>query len=74
MKLSCLPLLLIAMLAPAAAPAQTPGAADKGEEAAIAECKAKSDPSILVNYWKTAGRALAALTELENRAKKKASA
>ena len=28
--------------------------ADKGEAAAIAECKAKSDPSILVNYWKTA--------------------
>ncbi len=64
----------------AAATAQQAGAAaDKGEEAAKAECKAKSDPSILVNYWKTAAgvgsRAAAvpadpaALAELESRAK-----
>ena len=44
--------------AQAAAMAQQAGAAaDKGEEAAKAECKAKSDPSILVNYWKTAAGA-----------------
>jgi hypothetical protein len=63
-----------------AAMAQQAGAAaDKGEEAAKAECKAKSDPSILVNYWKTmagvrtppgtAPADPAALAELENRAK-----
>ena len=67
--------------APAAAKAQPAGAAgDKGEEAAQAECKAKSDPSILVNYWKSAagvgsptGAAPAdpaTLAELENRAKR----
>jgi hypothetical protein len=54
------------LLLPQAAMAQ--GAADKGEEAATAACKAKSDPSILVNYWKSAGAA-GALAELENRAK-----
>lgn len=57
---------------PQAAMAQ--GAADKGEAAATAECKAKSDPSILVNYWKTATGAApanpAALAELESRAKR----
>jgi hypothetical protein len=58
--------LAAALLLPQAAMAQ--GAADKGEEAAKAACKAKSDPSILVNYWKTAG-ATAALAELESRAK-----
>jgi len=69
------------LLLPQAALAQQAGAAaDKGEEAAKAECKAKSDPSILVNYWKTAavvrspaGAAPAdpaALAELENRAKR----
>ena len=59
-----------ALLLPQAALAQS--AADKGEAAAIAECKAKSDPSILVNYWKTAGTAPAgaALAELETRAKR----
>jgi hypothetical protein len=49
--------------------AMAQGAADKGEEAAKAECKAKSDPSILVNYWKSAGAA-GALAELENNAKR----
>jgi len=46
-------------------------AADKGEDAAIAECKAKSDPSILVNYWKTAAAPAgpAAVAELESKAK-----
>ena len=60
---------IAALLLPQAALAQ--GAADKGEAAAIAECKAKSDPSILVNYWKTTGTAPAgaALAELEARAK-----
>jgi hypothetical protein len=57
---------IAALLLPQAALAQT--AADKGEAAAIAECKAKSDPSILVNYWKTAAAAGNA-AELENRAK-----
>jgi hypothetical protein len=64
--------LAAALLLPHAAMAQ--GAAGKGEEAATAECKAKSDPSILVNYWKTAIGAApagpAALAELENRAKR----
>ena len=57
------------LLLPQAALAQGADAraADKGEEAAKAECKAKSDPSILVNYWKVA--APAPLAELENRAK-----
>lgn len=63
----------------AATAQQAGGAADKGEEAAKAECKAKSDPSILVNYWKTAAGVHgsagappadpAALAELESRAK-----
>src|SRR5665647_2334264 len=54
---------------PQAAMAQS--AADKAEAAATAECKAKSDPSILVNYWKTAnGAAPAAVAELESRAKR----
>src|SRR5664279_3797925 len=43
---------IAALLLPQAALAQSAG--DKGEEAAKVECKAKSDPSILVNYWKTA--------------------
>lgn len=71
--------LSIVMLLPAAALAQSQapanvqqvGAADKGEETAKAECKAKADPSILVHYW-TAGAAPvnpAALAELENRAR-----
>lgn len=60
---------LAGLLLPQAALAQ--GAADKAEAAAIAECKAKSDPSILVNYWKTAGaRSPVALAELEDRAKR----
>ena len=48
-----------------------PAAADKAEDAAIAECKAKSDPSILVTYWKTAAAPAnqAAVAELENKAK-----
>lgn len=69
------------LLPPQAALAQSADAraADKGEEAAKAECKAKSDPSILVNYWKTAGvRSPAgtapadpvAVAELENSAKR----
>lgn len=63
--------LWLAAVLPQAAMAQ--GAPGKGEEAATAECKAKSDPSILVNYWKTATGApadAAALAELENRAKR----
>jgi hypothetical protein len=68
-------LLLAAVLLSPALQAQAPGAAaDKGEEAAKAECKAKSDPSILVNYWKTAAGAApadaAALAEQENRARR----
>lgn len=60
---------IAALLLPQAALAQS--AVDKGEAAAIAECKAKSDPSILVNYWKTAAaRSPADLAELENRAKR----
>lgn len=80
MKLtSYLPIVMIDILLPAAALGQAPaivqqvGAADKGEELAKAECKAKADPSILVNYWKTAGAAKdnsAAFAELENRAKR----
>ncbi len=70
------------LVLPQAALAQSAGAraVDKGEEAATAECKAKSDPSILVNYWKTAvglrspaGAAPAdpaVSAELENRAKR----
>ena len=69
------------LLLPQAALAQGADAraTDKGEEAARAECKAKSDPSILVNYWKTAAGVRsppgaapadpAALADLENRAK-----
>ena len=64
------------LLLPQAALAQS-AAADKGEEAAKAECKAKSDPSILVNYWKTAagvrspaGATPADPAELENSAKR----
>jgi hypothetical protein len=70
MKLAGALFLLIAMLLlPPAAMAQG-AAADKGEAAATAACKAKSDPSILVDYWKTVQvRAAAELTELENRAK-----
>jgi hypothetical protein len=60
---------IAALLLPQAALAQS--AADKGEPAAVAECKAKSDPSILVNYWKTAAaHSPAELAELENRAKR----
>ena len=63
------------LLLPHAALAQS-AAADKGEEAAKGECKAKSDPSILVNYWKTAGvrspagAKAADPAELENSAKR----
>jgi hypothetical protein len=66
-------LLLAAAQAQAPAIVQQVGAADKAEEAAKAECKVKADPSILINYWKTAGAAPdnpAALAELENRAKR----
>lgn len=77
-----LPQAALAQSAGARAPAMAPqavAAVDKGEEAAKAECKAKSDPSILVNYWKTAGVRSpagaapvdpAALAELENSAKR----
>jgi hypothetical protein len=69
------------LLLPQAALAQSADAqaADKGEEAAKAECKAKSDPSILVKYWTAAGVRSpagaapadpAASAELENRAKR----
>ncbi len=69
MKFARYTLVSIVLLLPHSALAQA--ATDKGEAAATAECKAKSDPSILVNYWKTAGRAdPAALAELENRAKR----
>jgi len=71
MKVSYLPI-AIAIVAILPMPAQQAAAADKGEEAATAECKAKSDPSILVNYWRTvaAGPAsAAALADLESRAK-----
>ena len=69
---------IIGVLLPAAALAQQSnaqqvGVADAREKAAEAECKAKADPSILVNYWKTVAPAPgspAALTELENRAKR----
>lgn len=56
---------LMMLLLPAAAMAQ--GAPNPGEEAAKATCKAKSDPSILINYWKSVGAAGSA-TELANRA------
>jgi hypothetical protein len=60
---------LATVLLPPAALAQS--AADQGEAAATAECKAKSDPSILLNYWKTAGtRSSTASAELENLAKR----
>jgi hypothetical protein len=75
----CLFISIAMLLPPQTAPAQQAGGvADKGEEAAKAECKAKSDPSILVNYWKAAGGRgqtgaapadPAAVAELENRAK-----
>ena len=55
----------LAMLVAPAVAQQPP---DPREEAAKAACKAKSDPSILVNYWKTAGVS-GALAELESRAK-----
>ena len=67
MKLACM---LIVIVGASAVPMHQ-AAADKGEDAAIAECKAKSDPSILVNYWKTAAAPAnsAALAELEGKAK-----
>ena len=68
MTFSRLPIAIVALVLLPAAPA----AADTGEEAAIAECKAKSDPSILVNYWKSAATtppAAAALADMETRAK-----
>jgi hypothetical protein len=58
--------LAAALLLPQAAMGQ--GAPNPREEAAKAACKAKSDPSILINYWKSAG-ATGSATELENRAK-----
>lgn len=64
--------LLIAITGILAMPVQQAAAADKGEEAATAECKAKSDPSILVNYWKKAAAAPAspaALADMESRAR-----
>ena len=52
---------------PQALQAQAPLA---GEAAATAECKAKADPSILLNYWKTAGtRSSTPAAELETLAK-----
>lgn len=57
--------LAAALLLPQAAIGQ--GAPNPREEAAKAACKAKSDPAILVNYWKSAGAAGSA-AELENRA------
>ena len=59
---------IMAVLLASAAQAQQGAAADPREEAANADCKAKSDPSILVNYWKSAGVA-GTLAELENRAR-----
>jgi hypothetical protein len=58
--------LAAALLLSQAAMAQ--GAPDPREEAAKAACKAKSDPAILLNYWKSAGVAGGA-AELESRAK-----
>jgi len=57
---------LAAALLPQVALAQ--GAPAKSEAAAIAECKAKNDPSILVNYWKSSG-APGSAAEQESRAK-----
>ena len=62
-----LPILMMTMLPAPMALAQNPQAA-AAEEAAKAACKAKSDPSILLNYWKTTGVAGTA-AELERRAK-----
>lgn len=59
---------LAAVLLPPALQAQSPPA---GEAAATAECKAKADPSILLNYWKTAGTHRSTpSSELENLAKR----
>lgn len=68
MKLSYLPIVVFAILPVSA---QQAARADKGEEAATAKCKAKSDPSILVDYWRTvtAPASPAALADLESRAK-----
>ena len=63
--------LLIAAVCMASISAQH-AAADKGEDAATAECKAKSDPSILVNYWRTSAAAPAtpaAVADMESRAR-----
>ncbi|MGN6571696.1 MAG: hypothetical protein ACTHLO_09800 [Pseudolabrys sp.] len=62
-------LLLIAGLLPMTM--HQAAAADKAEEAATAECKAKSDPSILVNYWKKVASpaGATALADLESKAK-----
>ena len=58
---------LTTMLPPQALQAQAPQA---GEAAATAQCKAKADPSILLNYWKTSGsRGSTAPAELEALAK-----
>jgi hypothetical protein len=57
---------LAMLVVPAMAQAQQPP--DPREEAAKAACRAKSDPMILLNYWKAAGVAGAA-AELEARAK-----
>jgi hypothetical protein len=68
MKLSYLPIVVFAILPVSA---QQAARADKGEEAATAECKAKSDPSIQVDYWRTvttAPASPAALADLESRA------
>lgn len=58
--------LAAALLLPHAAIGQ--GAPNPSEEAAKAACKAKSDSSILINYWKSVG-ATGSATELESRAK-----
>src|SRR5579885_1543481 len=63
--------LLIAIIVMWAGPVRQ-AAADKAEDAATAECKAKSDPSILLRYWKSVAAAPAtpsAQTEMETRAR-----
>jgi hypothetical protein len=62
-----LAIVTLTTMLPQALQAQAPQA---GEAAATAECKAKADPSILLNYWKTSGsRGSTAAAELETLAK-----
>jgi hypothetical protein len=68
MKLGCL---LIATVILLTVPTRQ-ASADKAEDAATAECKAKSDPSILVNYWRKVAAAPpgpAAAADMETRAR-----